>query len=238
MSSNLPPLRALSLDFAGTLAIERHSRAAIYALAAHNAGMDVEEDIMVEAMGRAWLSLPLEIQGAFRATDSWFRHFIRQVFVDDLGMDPARLGAVQEELFAAFSDATNFQVFPGAKKLLDVAANSGLRVVIVSNWTPRLPDLMRKLDLIQGVDAIVTSSSEQVEKPNPELFRRAMSRVGVGPAATLHVGDHLTNDVTGAQAAGIEAIWIDREGTLTPPADVFRLTSLEDVVAVVRNLCL
>ena len=234
----MQPLRALSLDFAGTLAIERHSRAAIYALAAHNAGMDVEEEDMIEAMGRAWLALPLEIDGAFRATDRWFQHFIQHVFVTDLGMDPSKARGIEDELFGAFSDATNFQVFPGAAKLLEVAEGAGLRTMVVSNWTPRLPDLMRKLDLIKGIHTIVTSSSEGYEKPHPELFRRAMANVGVGPASTIHVGDHLTNDVAGAQAAGVEAIWIDREGILPAPPDVLRVTSLEDVVAIVRNLCL
>ena len=86
----MQPLRALSLDFAGTLAVERHSRAAIYALAAHNAGMDLEETDMVEAMGRAWMQLPVEIDGAFRATDRWFQHFICLLYTSPSPRDRTR----------------------------------------------------------------------------------------------------------------------------------------------------
>ena len=110
-----------------------------------------------------------------------------------------------------------------------------------SELTPKVQEaisqLMAKLDLAQHFDAIVTSSTEPVEKPHPELFRRALTEVGLRPSTTLHAGDHLLNDVSGARAAGMEAIWIDREGTLVPPDDVFRITSIEDLVAIVRSLC-
>lgn len=39
------------------------------------------------------------------------------------------------------------------------------------------------------------SGDEQVHKPDPEIFRRAAARLGVGCANCAYVGDHLVNDI-------------------------------------------
>jgi putative hydrolase of the HAD superfamily len=45
-----------------------------------------------------------------------------------------------------------------------------------------------------------------MEKPNPEIFRMACKELGVEPAQALHVGDHKTNDIVGASAAGCDSL--------------------------------
>ncbi|MGH7313414.1 MAG: HAD family hydrolase, partial [Candidatus Rokuibacteriota bacterium] len=41
-------------------------------------------------------------------------------------------------------------------------------------------------------------------------FRHALTGLGVDPAGTWMVGDHLVWDVDGAQRVGLRAAWIDR----------------------------
>ena len=45
-----------------------------------------------------------------------------------------------------------------------------------------------------------------MEKPNPEIFWMACKELGVSPAQALHVGDHKTNDIVGASAAGCDSL--------------------------------
>ena len=51
-----------------------------------------------------------------------------------------------------------------------------------------------------------------VSKPDPRLFQIAAGEAGCLPAQLLHVGDSLTSDVAGAQAAGLPAVWLNRSG--------------------------
>src|SRR5437016_4497360 len=56
------------------------------------------------------------------------------------------------------------------------------------------------------------------------------------PQEIIHVGDSLHNDVGGAQAVGIRAIWVNRhqvrnETSIQPFAEITELSELPDVLA-------
>jgi epoxide hydrolase-like predicted phosphatase len=81
-------------------------------------------------------------------------------------------------------------------------------------------------DFVQGYltselfDVIVVSAEEGVRKPDPEIFRRTLSRLGVTAEETIFVDDVPAN-VEGARALGIHAIrFTDRE---TVCAEIDRL---------------
>lgn len=233
--ADLQRLRALLLDFGGTLASEVPSRGAIYAEAAHHAGLDVTADAMAGHMGTAHDALPMELEdGAFRYTRPWFEAFIEHVFVEQLGLGSGRLDGVREELFARFSDASTFQVFPGARALVHSAHALGLRVAIVSNWSETLPELVASLGLGR-FDAILSSATERLEKPDAELFERALARLGVAADEALHVGDSHHNDVLGAGSVGIPAVLLDRGAEHPLRGQTHRVArSLDDVRALIR----
>ncbi len=69
-------------------------------------------------------------------------------------------------------------------------------------------------------------------KPDPRMFAALAERAGVAPADILHVGDDPFADVDGARRAGVQAVWINRDGRpwpaqLEPPART--ITSLEEI---------
>ena len=55
-------------------------------------------------------------------------------------------------------------------------------------------------------------------KPDPSIFLAACERLGLPPAAVLHVGDDPELDVAGAQRAGLRACWINRRAEPWPEA--------------------
>jgi len=220
-------VRALLLDFGGTLASERASRAALYAAAGERFGVPVGEERMAELMRAAHAALPLRVDGAFRYGERWFAAFIERIFVTELGLAPVRLGELAAELCARFADPATFRVTAGAEELLDAARRAGLRAAVVSNWSERLEPLLAGLGLRARLDAVLASAVEGVEKPDPELFQRALARLGVAAAAAVHLGNHWENDVGGARAAGITPIFYDPSGTMA---------STRDGVAVVPSL--
>jgi HAD superfamily hydrolase (TIGR01662 family) len=85
----------------------------------------------------------------------------------------------------------------------------GYRMGLVSNITLR-PNLLRedlkRWGLQRFLDAAVFSSEVGWRKPDPQIFREALVRLGATPAETVFVGDRLYDDVSGAQAVGMRGI--------------------------------
>jgi putative hydrolase of the HAD superfamily len=74
------------------------------------------------------------------------------------------------------------------------------------------------LHLDRVFDVIVVSEDVGAWKPDPAIFRIALERVGVVPEAAVYVGDSAEHDVPGAHAAGMRAVWLNRNGIAWPGA--------------------
>jgi len=120
-------------------------------------------------------------------------------------------------------------VRPGVPEALARLRAAGLRLAVVSNANGTVVSLMQDVGLVSYFDAILDSFVEGVEKPEPEIFRRALSRVDTGPERALHVGDLYQVDVLGARSAGVAAALIDAGGFYAE-ADCPRFSSLPALV--------
>lgn len=107
---------------------------------------------------------------------------------------------------------------------------SGYRLVVVSNANGTLCAHFDRLGLTTMCDSVLDSQDFGVEKPDPRLFRIALERSGADAATTVHVGDLYHVDVTGARAAGLEAILFDRAG-LYEGVDCPRVRSFPDLIS-------
>ena len=108
--------------------------------------------------------------------------------------------AVREALIAAL----RFTAFADAEPTLAGLRAAGCSIAVVSNWDVSLHGVLRETGLAGHVDAVLTSAEEGVGKPGPEIFQRALERLGgVAPADAMHVGDDVDSDARGALAASI-----------------------------------
>lgn len=71
-----------------------------------------------------------------------------------------------------------------------------------------------------------------VAKPDRRIFDLAAQRLNVPNAAVLHVGDDSLLDVVGAQQAGMQAVWLNREQQSWPHA-----CSTPHQISHLRALC-
>jgi putative hydrolase of the HAD superfamily len=127
---------------------------------------------------------------------------------------PAPVAAAsQASLTAALMEALEFSAYPDAAPVLRSLRAAGCAVVVVSNWDVSLGERLVETGLAPLLDAVVTSAAVGVLKPHPAPFERALELAGVAAADAWHVGDSADEDVRGAQAAGIRAVLIDRDGT-------------------------
>jgi len=122
----------------------------------------------------------------------------------------------------------------GAAVLLE-ALHEHARVVIISNnLLAEQQAKLRHCGLDRHLDVLVVSEEAGCSKPDPRIFAIALRRAQVTASEAVMVGDSWENDIAGARAVGIGAIWFNRHGSEAPEPGVETITSLEPTHEVVR----
>ena len=91
--------------------------------------------------------------------------------------------------------------------------------------------------LAERFDFVVYAQDIGIEKPDPRTFQIAVEQAGCGLDQLLHVGDSLETDVAGAQAVGIRAVWLNRDGVsndtgIKPEYEIRSLTELPGLLSL------
>ena len=105
----------------------------------------------------------------------------------------------------------------------------GLLTGLISNMNMGGDKLVTKLGLAGLFHVAVTSGDVGAAKPDPAIFRAALSRAGVHANEAIHVGDQLSSDVQGALAVGIRPILLDRDGNHPHYRECPRIESLTEL---------
>ena len=100
----------------------------------------------------------------------------------------------------------------GAREALDGIAALGLRRAVVSNSDGRAEHHLTHTGMREGLEFVVDSHLEGVEKPDPRIFRIALDRLGVPGSRALYVGDIRSVDEVGSRAAGMHFVLLDPYG--------------------------
>lgn len=108
------------------------------------------------------------------------------------------------------------RLIAGARETLNQLASRGYKMGLICN-TGRTPGFMlRKLledyDILKYFDSALFSDETIIRKPDAAIFETALRELGADRRQTVHAGDSWENDILGAQAAGIGAVWISPEG--------------------------
>lgn len=146
-------------------------------------------------------------------------------------LDRELTDAEADRLFAGYLERyeSGWTVFDDAVPALRRARAQGLTIAVLTNGEES--QQRRKLDrlaLSAEIDLLVASSMLPAGKPDPRAFRRTVALLGIDPAGALMVGDSLEKDVRGAQAAGLSAVLLDREG-IDASHGVTRIRSLHEL---------
>lgn len=110
--------------------------------------------------------------------------------------------AVEDIYEHFFYHRSNFMVRDQVKKVLGQLA-SQYPVIAITNGNVDL----ERIDIAEYFVQVLHASAEQPMKPDPCMFRKAQSHLGLLPEQILHVGDNLEKDVMGALNCGFRAGW-------------------------------
>ena len=137
--------------------------------------------------------------------------------VAQFGLPAALAETLRSDFRAAFPGAC--VLFPDALPTLAALRAAGFKLGLITNGSVRMQS--RKLECLSlpvMFDTVLISDAEGVSKPDPEIFRRALERLGVDAAHACYVGNHPEVDVAGARAAGLRAVW-RRDPFLPSPSE-------------------
>ena len=157
-----------------------------------------------------------------------YTRLLKELGVDDPGAAHATF------LYEEFSNPEHYALFPDAMPALRELAAAGYRLGIVSNFEAWLEVLLERLGVLPLMSVVVVSGTEGIEKPDAEIFRRALERIGATAARTVYVGDNPRNDVRPALSLGMGAVLVDRRGVHAGFREAAVVTSLEQVPSVIR----
>jgi FMN phosphatase YigB (HAD superfamily) len=160
-------------------------------------------------------------------------------FFDLLGLDRAALppGLATTLIEAHRRELSRAAEFPAPHRDLLERLARHYRIGLVSNfdYTPTALGILGAAGVAHLFAATVVSDAVGWRKPRPEIFDEALRRLGVSPAEALFVGDRADIDVVGAQQAGMDAAWLNPEGTplpagVAPPR--FEIHALGELAAI------
>lgn len=99
---------------------------------------------------------------------------------------------------------------PGAVATVEHLHDLGIRLGVVSSAVHHLTLdwILDRLGIAHRFTAVVTSASSGFYKSTPAIYDYAMRALDGDPGTSVHVGDSLKWDVSVAQEAGINAVWL------------------------------
>jgi HAD superfamily hydrolase (TIGR01509 family) len=113
-------------------------------------------------------------------------------------------------------------VFVDTRETLATLRERGYRLGLLSNtwWAAEWHNAdLAAHGLADLLDELVYTSDLESSKPHPSVFSEIASRLGVAPEACVMIGDRQIDDVSGARAVGMRAIW-RRNDSGFPTSDV------------------
>ena len=210
------------------------------------AGQEFSEDQVIEAYRQCYRTCH-DIRAQERDVS-----FMDQIEIFVRNIDRGLMDRLQDSAIKRIANTYANSLFshpppphPDAATLLISMKEKGYLVALISNtgMTPGVTfrEYMERIGILQYFDALTFSDEVRLAKPSREIFLRTVLSLGIPPEQTVHVGDHLLNDVVGARQAGMKTIWIDREEEDRQEVDVqpdVTVTSLGEAGAAIENVAL
>jgi putative hydrolase of the HAD superfamily len=232
-------VKAVFFDAVGTLFSVRGSVGRIYWEVARDHGVRATPEAIEAAFAEVFpsappLAFPSVQPGSVRRMEKqWWREVVFQVFRKVGPLE--RFDDYFDSVFDAFSRPSAWEVYPDTLAVLSALKERGLKLGVISNFDSRIYPLLSDLGIFKYLDSVHISSREGTAKPDPAIFLNALSAHGLLPREAVHVGDSLSEDIGGAEGAGLHAVWIDRDGGRLD-GEKLRIASLEALLPVVKVL--
>ena len=130
-------------------------------------------------------------------------------FIAAIGYPESAVAPFKHAFRAAWGETHT--LVPEAKEMLDILRTKGYRLFAASNSFGHLQRRrLERAGILPYFEDTYISMDVGYDIPDIRFFQEALHRCGLQPSEVLMIGDSMTTDILGAQAAGIEALFFDR----------------------------
>jgi putative hydrolase of the HAD superfamily len=133
----------------------------------------------------------------------------------DQEIDDAPLAVEMGERFGE-ERRERHQVFPDAAPALTELRENHSLALLTNGAACLQREKLEASGLSSHFDAVVVSADLGAAKPDAYAFEYALERLGADREQAVMVGDSVSKDVDGALAAGLGAVWVNRDGSSAP----------------------
>jgi putative hydrolase of the HAD superfamily len=231
-------IKAVFFDAADTLFYINEGLGHVYSSVAAKFGSTPDPKLVEAAFSHAFHSAPPLVFGEFVAEDrrvsekKWWYSVVKNVF-EEVGMFEG-FDSYFDELFEVFRHGA-WKLFPETLGVLTLLEKRGFELGLISNFDTRVYDVCQALGIYKYFRSFVISSEAGFAKPSPEIFEIALNEQGVSAAESLHIGDSIEHDILGANALGINAVLLDREGRYEHRDDICKINDLRGVFQILGD---
>ena len=151
--------------------------------------------------------------------------------LEEAGYAQQQADALAEQGFQVFLAARHqVQLYPEVRPTLERLARRYTLGVITNGNAD-----VQRLGLGDYFSFALRAEELGIGKPDPLPFHSALQRADIHAAQAVHIGDHPSDDIAGAKAAGLRAIWFNPQGKEwngehTPDAQIRSLAELPSVL--------
>jgi putative hydrolase of the HAD superfamily len=206
-------IRAILFDAAGTLLYLTKTVGDHYAYVGREVGLNLDAQQLESAFHAAWQHTPRRpaIDGPRENDDKgWWRELVDRV-IDQVAPSLSEFDRDNffEVAYEHFAEAGVWKLYPEVPEVLE-QLRPHFQLAVISNFDGRLRFILQHLSLSNYFSYIFISSELGADKPDPEIFRRALKIMHLGANEVLHAGDDPERDWKAAAAAGLLVFRLDR----------------------------
>jgi putative hydrolase of the HAD superfamily len=206
-------IRAILFDAAGTLFFLTKTVGDHYAYVGREVGLDLDAQQLERAFHTAWQQMPQRpaIDGSRENDDKgWWRELVGRIF-DQVGPALSELDRDNffEVAYEHFAEPGVWELYPEVRGVLE-QLRPHFELAVISNFDGRLRFILQHLGISKYFAHVFISSELGTDKPDPQIFRRAVTIMHLNVNEVLHVGDDPERDWKAATAAGLSVFRLDR----------------------------
>jgi putative hydrolase of the HAD superfamily len=206
-------IKAILFDAAGTLFYLTKTVGDHYAYVGREVGLDLDAQALDRAFHAAWKQTPRRpaIDGPRENDDKgWWRELVSRVF-DQVAPSVGELDRDNffEVAYEHFAEAGVWKVYPEVLEVLE-QLRERFQLAVISNFDGRLRLILQNLGISKYFAHVFISSELGADKPDPEIFCRALRLLHLNANEVLHVGDDPERDWKAAAAAGLLVFRLNR----------------------------
>jgi putative hydrolase of the HAD superfamily len=206
-------IKAIFFDAVDTLFYLNGTVGHHYALVGNELGLKLDAHQLDNAFYSAWKTMPFRaaIAGPRENDDKDWWHELVDLVLDQVAPSLSEFDRDNffEIAYDHFAEAGVWDLYPEVPGVLR-QLQPRFQLAVVSSFDGRLRLILQHLGISKYFTDIFISSEVGADKPDPEIYRRALKLIDMKPNEVVHVGDDPERDWEAASAVGLLIFRLDR----------------------------